>query len=357
MRSGGQLRILLSLLALLAGCAPSSDERVLPALSSTDGVELAVVPDLPSALDPARVWTLRARHRILTTTEGGDPIIWDARRVLPLRDGTILVHDPMAEPPLVQIDVSTGEGVRWFGRSGEGPGELGPGVVMTLADSGDRYEVYDASNQQVHTYSDTGEWLGSSSLELDGWAMDLQPGPRGGALLQSLQRSDEAWWNELKEIQSGHVRSGEFMRLPEPPPGAEPGPIQKGRALWAVLPDAVVAMWSTAPSIAVHDSAGELIRVIRLPLTRRVLTERDIAVQIARHGSIARTLEPGPAALTNMLYSVNDSVFGMFMSNLWGAEEDPPLPEGSIILAPLHVEGGVPSVVLPKSLAHRRASA
>jgi hypothetical protein len=119
------------------------------------------------------------------------------------------------------------------------------------------------------------------------------------------------------------------MRLPEPQPGAELGSIQKGRALWAVLPRAVVAMWSTVSSVEVHDSAGRLIRTIRLPLTRRVLTERDIAVQVKRYGSMARGLEPGPAALTNMLYAVNDSVFGMLMSGLWGAAEDPPLPDGS----------------------------
>jgi hypothetical protein len=89
-------------------------------------------------------------------------------------------------------------------------------------------------------------------------------------------------------------------------------------------------MWSDRPSIEVYDQQGRLARRIELPLSRRTLTEADVARERARVGAMAASLRPGSAALTNVLYPVNDSVFGMFTSALWGAAEDPPIPEDVI---------------------------
>jgi hypothetical protein len=94
-------------------------------------------------------------------------------------------------------------------------------------------------------------------------------------------------------------------------------------SLWAVVGEHIVTMRSENPALAVYDLSGNLVREIRLPLSRRTLSESDIQEQISLHGAIARGLEPGPAALTNELYAASDSVFGMLTSGLWRAAEDP----------------------------------
>lgn len=313
-----------------AGCDPASEGRVLPQVTERSGVEHAVHRDLPPLLDPSHAWALRA-VRTVPTSAGGEPTIFDAAAVLPLPDGSILVHDPMADRPLVHLAPGGGGVLRRFGARGKGPGELGPRVLLSLASEGGEYRVYDPANQQVHSYDTDGDWIGSRRMELDGWALELQAAPGGGALLQTLQRSPDGWWNELHVLDGDAAPATEFMTLPTPAPGSEPGSIQKGRVLWASFPGGVVSMWSSLPRFEVHDSAGRLARVVDLPFEARDLTDRDIAIQIERVGALASRLEPGPAALTNMLYPVNDTVVGMFVSSLWGAEGDPELPAEAIL--------------------------
>lgn len=312
------------------GCEPASEGRVLPQVTERGGVEYAVHQYLPTLLDPAHAWALRA-VRTIPTSSGGEPAIFDAVAVLPLPDGSILVHDPMADRPLVQIEPATGAVLRRFGVGGKGPGELGPRVLLTLAAGGDEYRVYDPANQQVHSFAGKGDWIGSRRLELDGWALELQAAPGGGALLQTLQRSPESWWNELHLLDEDAESASEFMTLPAPARGSAPGKIQKGRVLWASFPSGVVSMWSTTPQMEVHDVTGRLSRVVNLPLEVRNLTDQDIALQVKRVGALASRLEPGPAALTNMLYPVNDTIVGMVVSSLWRAEGDPELSAETIL--------------------------
>jgi hypothetical protein len=87
-------------------------------------------------------------------------------------------------------------------------------------------------------------------------------------------------------------------------------------------------MWAYLPSVRVHAADGSLIREIRLPFTRRVMTPAEIEAQIAQFGEIARGLRPGPMGLTNVLYAAGDTVFGMFLAGMWRAAEDPVLPPG-----------------------------
>jgi len=89
-------------------------------------------------------------------------------------------------------------------------------------------------------------------------------------------------------------------------------------------------MRSDVPSVFIHNLEGDLVRELRIPWTRRTITEADIREQVAEHGEIARSLEVGRAVLTNELYAVNDTVFGMFLSSLWHPAEDPALPVGGI---------------------------
>lgn len=325
------LRIPLVLLAVVGACGEPTSQRLLPHVSVVDGVEIANLGQLPQPLDQDHWWTFRVVSEIHTVLDDdADPLLFDPTQVLPLRSGALLVHDPSAEKPLVILDRASGSVLQRFGRSGQGPGELGGGILLTEAEDG-TLVVVDASNRQVHRYSRTGAWLTSITMGLDASTGRVGQRPHGGGyLVEVLQGSETAWWRELHVVDAGTGDSEFFLRLPDPSLYAEPGRIQRGRVLWTVLSEGVVGMWSDRPSLKVYGQDGILVREIRLPLTRREITERDIAEQVKRYGGMARSLRTGPAALTNMLYAASDTVFGMLLSGLWRGAEDPALPAGQI---------------------------
>ncbi|MCP5116843.1 MAG: hypothetical protein GY953_38955, partial [bacterium] len=172
--------------------------------------------------------------------------------------------------------------------------------------------------------------VGSEALDLSSFAGKGLAVRGRGFLLESLRVNEDEWHRELDRVDVSTGAIEFAARLPEPPPYGEPGRIQRGRVLWTALEGQIVAMWSDRARVEVYDGTGGVVREIRLPMTRRTLTERDIQQQVEHYGGIARTLEPGTAALTNELYTVNDTVFGMFTSELWKSAEDPPLPVGAI---------------------------
>lgn len=343
MRHGGRIAGILGLL-LVGGCGGERETRILPDVSTMGDSEIAQLRSLPDPFDPSYRWALRSRRLVSTAPDAAEPLFFNPAQVIPLRDGTLLVYDPAAPAPLARIEPETATLLHRFGARGEGPGEIGGQVFLSETADGS-FEVVDGSNRQIHRYADDGMWLGSERLEVGGFPLEVRSTPDRRGYLVSLQvSSDAGWWNELVEVRAHHDPTP-FARLPEPSPGAEPGLIQQGGARWTVMPNAVVAMWTTRPSIYVHDAAGSLTRTIELPLTRRNLTDRDIAQQVVRHGGIAARLQPGPAALTNMLYPVNDTVFGMFLSDLWRAAEDPPIPPGNIYWRLFTVRGEYLGVV------------
>lgn len=319
--------------ALFAGgCGGPSGRRIPPKVSIRDGVAEAQVPTLPAPLDPSFMWTFRVVRSVATVAAGsGEPLVFDPTRVLTLRDGDLLIDDPEAARPLVMVNPTTGSVVRRFGRKGRGPGELGGRVLLVEARDGS-LDALDGSNRRIHRYTSEGMWLGDDPIEASDLVGKIRRRPGGGGYLTTgLRWSGGRWGRELLLIDSSGSGVRRLADLPAPGPRAGlPGQhIQNGRTLWTVVGSSIVAMWSNRPRVLVYDRDGKRVRVIRLPMTRRRLTDRDIALQVKRDGPMARRiLRPGPIALTNMLYPVNDSVFGMLLSNLWRAAEDPPLPVG-----------------------------
>lgn len=315
-------------LAGLVACGGEDLSRVLPSVEVQDGVEIATLAALPDFSDPAYQWTFRVLESIPTVTANDErPLVFDARSLLPLPDGSLLIHDHTAAVPLVQVGPSRRSPIRRIGRSGEGPGEMGPWLTLAAREAG--FVVFDGSNRQLHAFSRDGQATGSTRLELSSTGSGAQAAA-GGFLLNLLRRGDDEWHRELAWVDPLTGRDEFVARLPTPSARAEPGRIQSGRVLWRVVGDAVVAMWSDRPVVTVYSMRGTRLRELRLPLERRQLTKRDIQEQIEHYGGIARSLEPGPAALTNELYAVGDTVFGLFTSALWRSADDPAFPAGQI---------------------------
>src|SRR5690606_34920841 len=189
-----------STLALLTGGAagsctidrsPDSD----PLISIEDGVEVATPPAIPAPFDPRYEWEFRALREIPAggPGPGHDPLVFNPARALPLRNGTLLVHDPQADAPLVILDPTQRSALYRFGRNGQGPGELSPLVDLSENPDGS-LRVLARANRQVLTYGPDGTYLGSERLEFEEYPFKSLPAPdTEGHFVEVGTRGPGAW--------------------------------------------------------------------------------------------------------------------------------------------------------------------
>ncbi len=289
------------------------------------GVEIAEVPPLPDLRDPEYRWTWERRTTIATGDES-DPAFYELSGVVQLSPTRLVAFDSFADQPLLEMDIPSGTVVRRMGHRGQGPGELGSGlIVVPLSDSA--FRVFDISNRQRH------EFVAGIQKPSQAWRPGFEP--TGGAYLPGsgiiartyLEKGDQ--WNSgymLLDLNGDVV--GPFAELPKRPADAEVGSLHRGRALDARLRSQIVTMWSSTPELEIHGDGGRLIRRIRLPLSNRRVSASEFEESAASGMPMA---EPGSFALTNMLRTVNDTVFGIYTSDLWRAAEDPGLPSDLVL--------------------------
>lgn len=326
--------------SLIGACSQNGGDRFLPTVEVIDGIEGATLAGIPALLAPNDRWRFREARRVHTVSDAdSEPLVFDPAGVLPLSDGRLLVYDPTADRPLVILEPSTGNLLGRFGRKGQGPGELGGSLHLAQADDG-TVAVLDGSNRRLHRYAKGGERISSDQVDLRGFPRKAIFWPSsGGILLETLHRLNGTFASQLElvDVESGRFKT--YARLPDPPPDAEAGKIQQGRIVWTAPTLGVVAMWSSAPVVNVYSLDGTLARKVHLPLTKRNLTERDIQEDIREYGGLAASLRPGPTALTNELWAVNDSTFAMLVTSVWRAREDPAIPAGDRLWRLLTIRG------------------
>lgn len=312
-------------------CGDPETPRVLPTAETTmDGVEVATLSSLPNLKDPRYQWIFRPVREIETVADDPNkPLVFNPQALVELGNGTLVVHDPQGDQVFAVLDGRGSTVLHRFGRPGEGPSEFGSWLF--LAETSEGFAVLDPRNRRIHRYSPSAELISRERLQVDNVAGKAVASRRGGGfLLEVLEASQDEWHREVVRVDAIDGATDPMARLPDPPSYAELGRIQRGRVVWTSVNGRVVGMWSDRPTLSVFDRDGSLAREIQLPITRRVLTERDIQAQIDEYGAIARRLRPGPAALTNELYTLGDSIFGLFTSELWKAAEDPPLAVGRV---------------------------
>lgn len=331
-----------------ASCGPPERKDVLPSIEIRDGVEIATLSHIPGPLDPDYFWKWEVLREIETVGADptADPLVFNPMGAVPLRNGNLLVYDPHADRPLVILDLESGSALVRFGRNGQGPGELSERITLSEAADGN-IVVLDILNRQIHSYSAAGTSLGSRRLEADGFPLRTAAWQEAQAFqLELFRQTGQAVTYELESVDfdSGPVLP--FIELPEPPPGWRLGYPQPGSALWTGLKHGLVVMRSDQPLVRVYDKDAALIREIRLPLSHRTITQADVRDQIAQHGDIARALlKTGPISLTNVLTTVNDTVFGMLLSDLRRAREDPRLPPGRMLWRMFTIRGAYVGVM------------
>lgn len=321
--------------------------RILPSVERSDDLDVATLADLPAALDPEYLWSYRVLREVPTVSgDDAEPLVFEPAQVLPLSSGELLVFDPTADHPLVLVDPESATARARFGRSGQGPGELGP--VLTLAEVDDLLLVLDMGNRQLHRFSRSGVHLSSERVVMSGHAGKALLAPGGeGFLVEGFRSSDAEWHRVLERVAIDSGNAAYLLRLPDPSPDAEPGRTQQGRVIWTVLDGAIVAMWSARPEVVVYAPTGQTELKLRLPLSQLHLTEGDIQRQVSLYGPIAARQRPGPTSLTNELYAVNDTIFGMLLSGTRRAAEDPVLPDGEIWWRMFTVRGEYVGVLRP----------
>ncbi len=327
-----------SLVLLTVGCKA---ERTRPALMLSDsmGVEIVTLENLPSILDPKFEWRTEVQIEIPTQGDdpSGPPLIYQPKGILPLTGNSILVFDEYGETPLIILNAETGAVAARFGRRGGGPDEI-QGIPSIWFEADGRIRVADMVNLKLLTYSPTGEVLGRQPFIQDRlFRRDVvQSNAQGLVVEQWYPLGNNEWMISLGRLDPETGETRRFVSLPAPP---VIGRIQTGRPIWTAVKGGLVTSRSDKAEFEVFGEEGALVRMIRLPLSRRHLTQAEIDWQIRKFGAIARSLEVGPMAIFNEMYAFGDSIFGLFQSDLWRAAEDPEIPEDQRIWRLISVSG------------------
>jgi hypothetical protein len=234
------------------------------------------------------------------------------------------VTDRAGDPIYVLMDAESGAVLGRFGRRGEGPGELS-GSWMGAWESGDRrIHVVDQGNARVATFGRDGEWIEERTVEMvpaGGMGGVVRPG--GGALLERWSRSPGAVpVLSLVSLAADGSTLATYADLP-PLPGEYS--IQKGRPIWMVLDSGTVTARTDISVYRVHDASGSLRREIRLPLTRRTVSEAEAAQIRADNPDMPPIFEPGPIAIANYMIAFGDSAFATYHGSMFRAAQDPPI--------------------------------
>ncbi len=336
-----QFLTLLPTLALVA-CSGTAVDRVLPIITEEDGVEISTLPELPSLLDEAYLWDTRVIREYRTTANDNptaEPFIYEPGAALPLSGDRLLVTDRYADPKYVMLDLEDGSVVARFGRSGQGPGELSDRVTVTEADG--ILWILDRDNRQIHKFGLDGQWLGSTPLEYSEYALKTLSKPGVGTFLVEIftlnQRDPSP--NRIGRVDARTGSLNVLTQLSDWPPNGGLGDITRGRPLWTIVESGFVTMRVDRLAFEVFDWNGQRVREIRHGLSRRWHGREEIQTEVEKYGGIAAGQTPGRIAITNLLYSVSDTVFAMYQSGRWRAAEDPELPEGRTIWRMFSVSG------------------
>ena len=188
-----------------------------------------------------------------------------------------------------QIKVFTADGrfEQTIGRPGAGPGELGQNAVSLYMGPGDTLLVPDLANQRINRYAPDGSSLGSFRLELEkGLPMAINA-TRSGVIVEQVRplalpdqpvrdtmdaiirlAGDGTVLDTLKKFPSGRT-----INLGGSDPelnffSAEP--------VWQLKEDMRLCFGINDDySIEVYSPDGVLERIVRMPFTRRPVTNRD----------------------------------------------------------------------------------
>jgi len=200
--------------------------------------------------------------------------------------GRLYLLDAQAQH--VKVFGPDGGFLRQVGGPGSGPGELGQGVTALMVGPGDTLLVPDLMQQRIVRFAPNGEAAGAVALPMQsGLALRWEKLPDGRLLQQSramnmggavptgpsgdpliVRDPSGAIIDTLMTLPAGQsfqMQGGEMqMRIF----AAEP--------VWTVMSDGGVAYAMNSDySINVYSPAGELQRIVRLPVERRPVTEAD----------------------------------------------------------------------------------
>ena len=262
---GTRLLPAVALLSSLASC--TSAPPWAGSVGMRDGIEVIANPHTP-LLSEARglvseQWVLQGPT-------------WQNPSVVHAAAGLVVVVDPPADR--VHLVSGSGELLRSFGRSGDGPGEF-----RDLRDAlfdGDRVVVFDRGRRGIAYMSLDGDYL--SSLPIDGAPWGGFPLRTGELLVRGDFRTDP------RESTLGTWIRVTHGRAPAPfvPPPLESLPEEQGvecadLSAWG---DGAARLRRTTPRIEVLDGAGGVVREIGIDLPIEAVSdvERERALDDLR---------------------------------------------------------------------------
>lgn len=281
----------LALLAAVA-CGGSDAERGVPTMRDSAGVR--IIESTAPGWAAGEGWVVPAEPTVeIGTADGPEPYqLFRAYSAVRQRDGTIVVANGGTGE--LRFYDATGRHVRTVGRPGEGPGEFEDLQRVWLL-PGDSLLAYDFFPSRLSVFSPRGEFirslhvrapdgrqvivrgpLGDRSLLVVGAPIWGAPGAEPGVVRDSVPYyrtdpsgavADTLGWFPSSE--TFRFATDDGWRLTGVPFGRVP--------VVSVTDDGFHFGPADEYEIRTYDAGGALARIVRLPESRRAVTEEDLA--------------------------------------------------------------------------------
>ncbi len=300
---------LLALTALVSACggAATDSEEATWAGTMTDsaGVTLVQNPSTGTWAD-GETWTLTEEMRVGGMSEDSNYQFGLVAGIDIDPLGNVYVADQQAQ--LIRVYDSTGTWLRNVGSSGSGPGELGQAVAGVFV-QGDQVHVPDMGNLRLQHYSLTGEDMGAYALDLTrGIPIRWDQLPDGRIVAQRRSAGQGVGTDmESDPVSTLEEDPSTILSLPrgksfELQGGAPQFRIFEPEPIWDVGEDGRIAFGMNGDyRINLHDSEGNLLRVVSLPFERKEVTENDANRLKAAIADLMADQGVPPAALDQIL--------------------------------------------------------
>jgi hypothetical protein len=354
-----------AILAVFQAGACGADVRG-PAVVRTDsaGVTINTLASLPALDDPDFQWNVTvARSIALDRGAFEEPVLFRPQTMLRLSDGTIVVGDNAPDWQIAVIDPRLDSVTARFVRPGSGPGEIDGWAHLWPAGRG-AIRVLDTGNGRISRYALDGRLESELATPDLGHAYQVKPRrrPLAAFALWWYHSDDPARYliDSLAVIDPATGRHHAILPIWRAPNRADGTPVSgfvtfAPRTLYVPLAVGLITGRSDQGVFRHYSDDGTLLAEIRLPLTRRPVTDEDVE-RIRREIASSPEMRAIPLRnvhthfhITNELYPIDDSTFAMHQGRETRGAEDVELPPGRTVWRLISVRGDYRGTIwLPK---------
>lgn len=362
--------LLLGALLVILGCAQGAGE---PSVSVSDsaGIPLYSLDRVPSWDDPEFRWSLLLDRSIPTAAQdpGGKPLLYQPQGYARLDDGTLVVLDG-SSLRIAILSPEPDEGIRRFGPSGRGPGEIWSSNSTIWPAGPQSFWVLDPGNQRLSRFNTSGDLEEERLVRI--------PGMAGMVFQDPVQHAPWLWKTFFESLEERALTDSigrldaqrrEVAYIAPMPPRVE----QRRRSVPTEALDIFTPMGWIAPlgpagvvtgrndggRFRWYSGDGALVALIDIPMSRAPIAESEKPGLLEAFYGVARS---GPNSggrtvgdlyrLYDLMWGVGDSLFALQQSRLSTPKGERRIPENQTVWRIFTSRGRyVGAVVFPEGTA------